>query len=142
VIVYADTSALVKLVIREKGTDDLLQLRPQVTLLATARIAYVELRASLAAMRRDKRLSSAGLLNAKQQLESLWRNTSAVEVDASLVGRAGDLAEREALRGYDAVHLAALERLAPPSQCLLACWDAILRRAASSLGYRLFPAHL
>jgi len=53
VIVYGDTSALVKLVIREQGTEEMIQLRPQITLLASARIAYVELRASLAAMRRD-----------------------------------------------------------------------------------------
>ncbi len=141
-IVYGDTSALVKLVIREQGTEEMIQLRPQITLLASARIAYVELRASLAAMRRDHRLSSTGLDQAKRQLEVLWHNTSAVEVDAGLVARAGQLAEKEALRGYDAVHLAALERLAPPAQCLLACWDAALRHAASSLGYKLFPTRI
>jgi predicted nucleic acid-binding protein len=129
-------------VVREDGSDAFAQLRPSITLLATARIAYVELRASLAAMRRDKRLTAAGLSRARQQLDHLWRSTSPIEIDSSLVTRAGDLAEEQALRGYDAVHLAALERLSSPAECLLACWDASLRRAASGLGYRLFPAAL
>lgn len=141
-MVYGDTSALVKLVIREEGTEEMMQLRPQMTLLASARIAYVELRASLAAMRRDRRLTPTGLDRAKRQLEVLWHNTSVVEVDSGLVTRAGELAEKESLRGYDAVHLAALERLAPPAQCQLACWDAALRHAASSLGYKVFPTRI
>jgi len=139
VIVYADTSALVKLIVLEAGSKDMLELRPQVTVLATARIAYVELRAALAAMRRDLRLAPAHYRQAKRQLEGLWRNTSPIEIDTDLVTRAGELAERRALRGYDAVHLAALERLASSSQCVFACWDAPLRRAARSLRYRLFP---
>ncbi len=138
-IVYADTSALVKLIIREAGSADMLQLRPQITVLATARIAHVELRAALAAMRRKKRLAPAQYRQAKRQLEGLWRSTSPIEIDANLVMRAGELADRRALRGYDAVHLAALERLASPSHCVLACWDGPLRSAARSLRYRLFP---
>lgn len=141
-IVYADSSALVKLVVQEAGSSDLLDLRPQISVLATARIAYTELRAALAAMRRDKRLAPAGFLRAKQQLERLWAGTSAIELDEQLIVRAGDLAEEHALRGYDAVHLAALERLAPAADCLLACWDGALRRAASTLRYRLFPERL
>jgi uncharacterized protein len=139
VIVYADTSALVKLIVREAGSKDMLELRPQITVLATARIAYVELRAALAAMRRDLRLAPTHYRRARRQLEGVWRNTSPIEIDTELVTRAGELAERRALRGYDAVHLAALERLASPSQCLFACWDDPLRRAARSMRYRLFP---
>jgi len=142
VIVYADTSALVKLIIREAGSADMLQLRPQITVLATARIAYVELRAGLAAMRRNKRLAPVQYRQAKRQLEGLWRSTSPIEIDTNLVMRAGELADRRGLPGYDAVHLAALERLASPSQCVLACWDGPLRRAAKSLRYRLFPVQV
>jgi predicted nucleic acid-binding protein len=54
--------------------------------------------------------------------------------------RAGDLAESHHLRGYDAVHLAALQRLGSPRRVdRVACWDDDLRRAASAAGYALFP---
>jgi predicted nucleic acid-binding protein len=37
----------------------------------------------------------------------MWQELAIVEVDEALAASAADLAEREALRGYDAVHLAA-----------------------------------
>ena len=99
-IVYADTSALVKLIIREAGSADMLQLRPQITVLATARIAYVELRAALAAMRRNKRLAPVQYRQAKRQLEGLWRSTSPIEIDTNLVIRAFQPPGRGALDAF------------------------------------------
>ncbi len=72
-----------------------------------AEIGYVEARAALAAARRRGRLDTAGLPIAKEQLELLWKQMSIVVVDTALVRAAGEIAERGALRGYDAVHLAA-----------------------------------
>lgn len=139
-IVYGDTSALIKLVVRQPGTSEMLGLRTAVTLFAAAQIAYAELRAAVAAVRRDGRLRPAQYEQAKTRIESLWQSTSPLEVDASLVRHAGQLAEDQRLRGYDAVHLAALTRLRPAPECTLASWDTELRRAASALGYPLFPA--
>ncbi len=62
-----------------------------------------------------------------------------IPIDEALIQLAGELAEQRALRGYDAVHLAALYQLAPIDEVEFACWDAGLRRAAQQLGYRLFP---
>src|SRR5215470_12889652 len=47
---------------------------------------------------------------------------STSEVDATLMRHAGQLAEDQRLRGYDAVHLAALTRLGPAPECTLASW--------------------
>jgi len=139
VIVYGDTSALIKLVMNQPGTLEMLGLRTGVTLLAASQIAYVELRAAVAAVHRDRRLRPAEYEHAKAGIESLWQSTSPLEVDASLLRHAGQLAEDHGLRGYDAVHLAALTRLGPAPECMLASWDGELRRAASALGYPLFP---
>ena len=107
----------------------------------SVRLAYVEMRAALAAARRDRRLTPAALSRARRELESAWAATSPIEVDADLVQVAGDLADSERLRGYDALHLAALVRLGPPDEVAhVACWDFDLRRAAGSLGYTLFPS--
>jgi predicted nucleic acid-binding protein len=132
----------VKLVLSEPGSADMQALRSQVTVLAAARIAYAELRAAVAAANRDGRLAAGAHVRAKRQVEVLWRSTSPIDIDQALVSDAGDFAEQYGLRGYDAVHLAALQRLAAPSSCTLACWDRDLRRAASSMGYALHPRTL
>jgi predicted nucleic acid-binding protein len=72
-----------------------------------AETGYVEARAALAAAQRHDRLDAAALQTAKDQLELLWEQMSIVVVDSALVLAAGDVAERDRLRGYDAVHLAA-----------------------------------
>jgi len=108
VITYFDTSILMKLVIDDEA------YRPESERLwldsdyvVCAEIGYVEARAALAAARRHERLDAAALQTAKNQLELLWEQVSIVLVDTALVRAAGDVAERDALRGYDAVHLAA-----------------------------------
>ncbi|MDN5761741.1 MAG: type II toxin-antitoxin system VapC family toxin [Microlunatus sp.] len=107
-ITYVDTSTLVKLLI-----DDELH-RPEAERLwleadhvVCAEIGYVEARAALAAAQRRGRLDAIGLHTAKDQFESLWDQVSVVAVDTALVRGAGDIAELQGLRGYDAVHLAA-----------------------------------
>ena len=140
-IVYADTSALVKLVLQEAGSSEMRTFVGRLRLLACARIGYVELRAALAAANRDHRLREPAFSGAKARLERVWGATSPVELTPGLVQKASDLAELHALRGYDAVHLSAVQELGRPSKVdYVACWDSDLRRAAASLGYRLFPA--
>lgn len=136
--VYADTSALAKLLIVEPGSVEMVSMARSDDVLATASIAYVELRAALAAARRDGRVpGTAGEDFAR--VEALWREVSEVVIDAGLVRVAGDLAERMRLRAYDAVHLAALVVLGAPDEVTFACWDTELRRAAAELGFALFP---
>jgi len=108
VITYFDTSILIKLVIDDEA------YRPESERLwldsdyvVCAEIGYVEARAALAAARRHERLSAAALRTAKDELELLWEQVSIVVVETALVRAAGDVAERDGLRGYDAVHLTA-----------------------------------
>jgi len=108
VITYFDTSILMKLLIDDEA------YRPESERLwldsdavVCAEIGYVEARAALATARRQDRLGATALRTAKDQLELLWEQVSIVVVDTALVRAAGDVAERDRLRGYDAVHLAA-----------------------------------
>lgn len=107
-ITYFDTSMLMKLMIDDEA------YRPEAERLwldsdyvACAEIGYAEARAALAAAQRHDRLDTAALRTAKEQLELLWAQMSVVVVDTALVRAAGDVAERDGLRGCDAVHLAA-----------------------------------
>lgn len=75
--------------------------------LLCAETGYAEGRAALAAMHRAGRLTPADFTAAKAGFESLWTQIEIVAVDRDLVAAAGELAERNRLRGYDSVHLAA-----------------------------------
>ncbi len=107
-ITYFDTSIVMKLLIDDEAfREESERLWVESDFAVCAEIGYAEARAALAAVRRSSRLSAAALRIAKHELELLWAQMSVVAVDAELVRAAGDLAEHDALRGYDAVHLAA-----------------------------------
>lgn len=74
--------------------------------LISAMTVIVEARAALAAAQRYGRLTAPQLRSAKTELADLLEEVAFVEITDALVGEAADLAEAEALRGYDAIHLA------------------------------------
>jgi len=108
VITYFDTSMLMKLMIDEEAyRAEAEQLWLDSDYVACAEIGYTEARSALAAAQRHDRLNTAALRTAREQFELLWAQMSIVVVDTALVRAAGDVAEHDRLRGYDAVHLAA-----------------------------------
>ena len=107
-ITYVDTSVLLKLLVDDEvGGEAVERLWLESDYLVCAEIGYAEARAALASARRSGRLDDAALRTAKTQLGTLWDQVDVVPVTTELVRAAGDLAEVEGLRGYDAVHLAA-----------------------------------
>ena len=139
-IVYADTSALVKLLVPEPGAAEMRAVAAEADGVATAALAYVELRAAIAAAVRDRRIRPTRRDRAVAEIERLWGQVLVILIDEALLRRAGDLAETMKLRGYDAIHLAALEAAGEPGTIDFACWDDELRAAARSLGYTVIPA--
>ena len=135
---YADASALAKVVLQEDGSSEIRRLVGSGEVIISATVGYAEIRAAVAAAVRDGRLPARDE-EAVSQIDDLWLRVDEIIVDQPLVRRAGDLAERFALRGYDAVHLAALMRVGGPEDIAFACWDSDLRRAANGLGYTLLP---
>lgn len=135
---YADTSALIKLVLEENGSDLVRAAVDRDGPPVVAVIGYVELRAAVAAAVRDGRLMDPE--GAKLRIEQLWEQVSEVVLDPPLLRRAGALAEQHGLRGYDAVHLAAAMTLGQPGSVTLVCFDEELRRAATGLGFQLLPS--
>lgn len=106
-ITYIDTSALLKLVIDEDGSERAEHLWDTADALASAALVVVEGRAALAAARRGARLSAAQHRRARHEFAALVDELTIVEITAELIDDAAGLAEAESLRGYDAVHLAA-----------------------------------
>ena len=130
-ITYVDTSTLLKRLLDEAGSPRADVIWEAADILASAEILLVEARAALAAAHRDRRLTTAELRVAKADLIVLLEEITFVEVTGELIDRAADLAETEALRGYDAVHLAAA--MAVQANVLTSADDALCR-AAERLG--------
>lgn len=105
-ILYLDTSALVKLYVAETGSGEVRKKLRQADHAATSRVAYPEARSALARRRREGAISSAGLQRAVSALDRDMGSLVIVELNESVARRAGELAERHALRGFDAIHLA------------------------------------
>lgn len=103
-ILYLDSSALVKLYVLEPATDTVEEMVAEADSVATSRIAYVEACAALARRRRERYLSQQAFAAAHKGLSDQWHDFAAVELDEL---KAGELAIKHGLRGFDAVHLAA-----------------------------------
>jgi uncharacterized protein len=132
VIAYFDTSALIPLLIEEPTSFTAAQLWDTADRVASARVVYTEARAALALAHRLERIDGATKARAVNGLETLYDQLDRVDVNDELVRRGGVLAEEHHLRGYDAIHLAAAERIADDDTIVVA-GDAELCRAARSL---------
>ncbi|HEV2809111.1 MAG TPA: type II toxin-antitoxin system VapC family toxin [Acidimicrobiales bacterium] len=132
-IAYFDTSAIVPLVVDEGGTIAAREMWLGADHLASVRLARVEARAALAHASRTGRISSEHLRSSTQHLEGLFVQLDLVDVDDEVVRQAAELAETQALRAYDAVHLAAALQVIEPDLVLVA-GDRALLTAAESVG--------
>lgn len=136
-IVYFDTSAFVPLLVTEPGTPVARELWEAADEVATTRLLYVEAAAALARARRMGRITGPDHRIAADALDDLWRDFRVVEIDETVTRRAAELADRHALRGYDAVHCACAERIAAPDlvvasgdkEVLAACAELALATA-------------
>jgi uncharacterized protein len=133
VIAYFDTSALIPLLIEQPGSARAGRVWDVADHLTSVRLIYTEARAALAQATRLGRLASADLASAVDALDGLYDQLDLLEVDDRLVRRAGELAQHHALRGYDAIHLAAAERVRHDTTILVA-GDRDLCAAAGMLG--------
>jgi uncharacterized protein len=133
VIAYFDTSALVPLLVEEPGTELAARMWDSADRVVSVRLARVEARAALAQGARIGRLTARQLASAKRSLDGLLVQLDQIDVDDDLTYRAADLAEAHALRAYDAVHLAASERLGANDGVLVA-GDRVLLAAARDRG--------
>ena len=101
---YLDTSALVKLFFREAGSELVLDLISKADSILTSQVAYAESCSALARRKRDKRLTEDEFEAAKRHLDDMWPQMDTVLIDEI---KAGELAIKHVIRGFDAIHLAA-----------------------------------
>jgi predicted nucleic acid-binding protein len=110
-ILYLDTSSLIKLYVTEQGTPEVEGLAIDASLVCTSGVAYPEARSALARLCREGTLSTEAHAQAKADLDRDWPHFLAIDVTAEVWQIAGDLAEEHALRGFDSIHLASFLHL-------------------------------
>jgi predicted nucleic acid-binding protein len=140
-ILFCDTSALLKLYIVEAGSDTVKAKVAEVEAVAVCRVAWAEAHAALSRRAREVPKDAHVIEQAKVALAQDWPRFVVMEVDQALVERAGDYADTFALRGYDSVQLAAAYetgRIAQAQICF-ACFDDRLNKAAKILGMVCLP---
>jgi hypothetical protein len=103
---YLDTSALVKRYVEEPGSA---AVRPlfRGKSVATARIAYAEVAATVARLCREGHLDEGNRDAIFARLDADFAALTVVEIRVPLVRLVPALVSRRQLRGYDAIHLAA-----------------------------------
>ena len=143
-ILYLDTSALVKLYVEEPLSQELTAVVAEAEAVATSLLAYAESRAAFARARREARLSAQMYRRIVEAFIEDWPRYISVEVTDRIVKDAGDLAASRALRGYDALHLASalsLSKQVTASVSFLA-FDRALSLAAKREALSLHPLGL
>lgn len=139
-IVYLDTSALFKLYAAEPGATPVRQAVAGSRAVYTHVVAYAEMCAAFARAVKLGRIASAAAHGYRRTLDRDWEQFDVLMPDQPMIRRAGDLAMRFGLRGYDSVHLAAAESLlAGHGKHLLhfACFDRTLNQAAEAIGLHI-----
>jgi predicted nucleic acid-binding protein len=105
-ILYLDTSSLIKLYVLEQGSGGVRDLVARASLVATSFVAYPETRSALARLRREGSLAKPDHERVKRELEVDWLGMLSLPLLDAVWRQAGELAERHSLRGFDSIHLA------------------------------------
>jgi len=141
VILYLESSALVKRYIQEKASEDVNAWIDTAEMVVTGLIARVEVAAAIARAGRMKLISPDETLAALRQFRSEWESFQRLPINENTVIRGSDLAIEHNLRGYDATHLACAliwqETLGMP--VTLASFDSQLIEAARNVNMASLP---
>ena len=98
---YLDTSSVVKLYVTEAGSEVVRQLVGDATVVATSVVAYAEMRAALARLRREGALTASKFTAAKREFDEQWPTYLTLEATDSVCRTAGELAEKYRLLGFE-----------------------------------------
>lgn len=140
-ILYCDTSALVKLYVEEAGSSWVRRWVDASQVVGIAAIGYVEAKAAFARAVHGGRVVRRRHQGMVADFEQDWSRYLVMAMSEQVIRHAGRLAEVHRLRAYDAVHLAAaLQIRAHASEGITFLgFDDELNRAAKAEGLTLTP---
>ena len=137
-ILYVDTSALVKLYVPEPESSAVQALVGSAQIAAVSVIAFAEARAAFARKRRERAVGQKDYRRIVEEFNDDWDHFFIVDVTEPLVKRAAQLAEKHGLRGYDAIQLSSAIVLREQSgeAVSFCCFDDRLLRASRREGLK------
>ena len=130
-LLYLDTSSLVKLFIEEQHSDRVREWADAVDVVLTCRVAYAEVVSAFSRRHREGGLRPADYRKVMRAFDGQWESFGRLEFDERVAGR---LAAKHALRGFDAIHLSAARMLisdARGTSIAFSSFDNRLNRAAA-----------
>jgi uncharacterized protein len=143
-ILYLDSSALVKRYIAETGSVEVEALIKKADIVGTGLITRAEVPAALSKAVRLSWLETNQGERLLHIFRTNWQVLAIVQATETLMARADALAWEHGLRGYDAVHLASAivweEALGEP--VTLATFDPRLWQATTNIGLTVWPETL
>ena len=104
-ILYVNTSALVKLYVPEPESAAVQALVGSAHVAAVSLVAFAEAQAAFARKRKERAVSPKDYRRIVREFDDDWDHYSVVDVTEPLVRRAAQLADKHGLRGYDAIQL-------------------------------------
>ena len=143
-ILYMDTSALLKRYFKEPGSIEVISKWKEADGIVISSVAYAEAMASIYRKNREVSIRGEKLKSVINSFQKDWKSFFRVEVNDDLNGVIDRIVINHPLRGFDAIHLASAlityERLS--EGFLFACFDQKLLEAAQMEGLDTLPKRI
>lgn len=135
-ILYCDTSALIKRYVEEDGSDQVDHLWEGGSTVVTSTVAFAEIMATIARKYREGILSKSGYQKTISEFKSDYIKLILVPIGPELNQLIEKLLFKHPLRGFDTIHLASalLIHKEGPLAVQFACFDRRLNQAATEEG--------
>jgi predicted nucleic acid-binding protein len=143
-IVYLDTSALLKRYLRETGSDEVNALLEEDHIFGSLAVTQVEMSAAIQKAVRMEIVSPKLAKETWNDFLEDWQSFTRLRVTAATIQQASDIAWKYGLRGYDSLHLAGAllwqENLG--MKLTFAVFDHDLWLAGNKAGLEVWPPEL
>lgn len=139
-IVYFDSSSIVKWFFDEPQAAASRDLRDHAEAAITSPLSYPEVMSAIRRAGADGSCTRNEAKFLKGEFHSIWKDFHLVRIEEPLILRAGDLVFQYKLKGYDAVHLAsalALKASGRKIAFFFSSFDRNLSRAAREEGFKV-----
>jgi predicted nucleic acid-binding protein len=141
-ILYLDTSALVKKYFEEKNSPEVIAVWKSALGICTSAVAYAELLAAVYRKASETRVDKPLFESVVSTFQTDWSSFIIVEVDNRLNETIHKVIANHGLRGFDAIHLASALAIGSvvADHFLFACYDERLAQAARAEGLETLPS--
>jgi len=141
VILFCDTSALMKAYAKEEHSEQVRNLLQEAASCFVSLITWAEMCAAFGLKERTQKITGKEVSAGLQRLKKEWGSFGQTAVDEDLMIEAGELALRFGLRAYDSVQLASAQRVHRQlgRKLVFCCFDKQLNAAAAALAINILP---